>query len=345
MLSVRQISCEYDGKNVLDKLSFNVPEHGLSCLLGPSGCGKTTVLRAIAGFQPLRQGTITLADKLLSSNNFQCPPEQRRVGMVFQDFALFPHLTVGENIRFGIQHLSRREQRLQLNRLLQLIQLPDLANRYPDQLSGGQQQRVALARALAPNPDLLLLDEPFSSLDIELRRRLNLEVRDILLDYGISAILVTHDQEEAFAFADQIGLLAQGTLQQWDSPYRLYHEPQNRLVAEFIGRGSFLPGTVIDAHSIATELGTLTGQRRYPWPQGHPVEVLLRPDDVLLGQQQGHAATVVGKVFSGSATRYRLQLQSGHHIDCLMPSHHDHAIGDPVTVATDVEHLIAFASS
>ena len=342
MLAVSHIQCEYDGHVILEDVSFTVGPGDISCLLGPSGCGKTTALRAIAGFTPLADGAITLSDRLLSAPGFMVAPEQREVGMVFQDFALFPHLTVRENIRFGISRLDRREQNRVTDKLLELVQLAAAAERYPHELSGGQQQRVALARALAPNPKLLLLDEPFSSLDIDLRRRLSLEVREILKAYGISAILVTHDQEEAFAFADHVGLLHQGHLQQWDTPYNLYHEPANRFVADFIGQGSFLPGTVVNQHTVKTELGLIVGNRAYRWPTDTPVDVLIRPDDIVLDREQGLATTVIKKVFSGSATRYQLQLPTGSVVECLFPSHYDYPLGDTLHIGARVEHLIAF---
>lgn len=342
MLKIDSIQCHYGSQSVLDDVSFHVNEGDICCLLGPSGCGKTTALRAIAGFQSLANGTITLGDQLLSSTDFQLEPEQRQIGMVFQDYALFPHLTVGDNIRFGIQKLAELEQDKIVNSLLDLIKLETIAKRFPHELSGGQQQRVALARALAPNPRLLLLDEPFSNLDVDLRRHLNLEVRDILKEVGTSAILVTHDQEEAFAFGDYIGLLHEARLQQWDTPFNLYHQPCNRFVANFIGQGGLLPGMSIDQHRIKTELGVITGNRAYDWPADTPVDVLLRPDDIVLNLDNGISSTVVKKVFSGSATLYTLQLPTGSLVESLFPSHHDYNVGDTLNIQAEVEHLIAF---
>ncbi len=264
------------------------------------------------------------------------------MGMVFQDYALFPHLTVRDNIAFGIRRLSREAIRRQVDDLLALIRLEQIDRRYPHELSGGQQQRVALARALAPNPKLLLLDEPFSNLDADLRKQLNLEVREILLEYGTSAILVTHDQEEAFAFADQIGLLNEGRLQQWDTPFNLFHEPGNRFVANFIGQGTLLPGLAIDGQQVKTELGTIVGNRAYPWERDMPIDVLLRPDDVVLDDVAGVDAQVTRKVFSGSTTLYTLTLASGHAVESLFPSHRDFRVGDTVRIRARVEHLIGF---
>ena len=243
-LELKDISLAYntpDGpKTVVSRLDLEVDQGHIGCLLGASGCGKTTVLRAIAGFEPLRAGTIHLNKKLLSSADFTLAPEKRQVGMMFQDYALFPHLTIEKNIGFG---LRKREKAIRLQRIeemLELVGLEDLAKRYPHEISGGQQQRVALARALAPEPSLLLLDEPFSNLDVDTRERLAFEVREILQKTGLTAILVTHNQAEAFAIADRIGVMKDGNIVQWDTAYGLHHNPVNAFVADFIRREALL---------------------------------------------------------------------------------------------------------
>ncbi|HCC80243.1 MAG TPA: iron ABC transporter ATP-binding protein, partial [Methylophaga sp.] len=203
-LLVDNISIGYAGRPVVEGISFHLKEGEIACLLGPSGCGKTSVLRAIAGFEPLMQGSIVLHGKTVSVAEFSLPPEKRHIGMVFQDFALFPHLTVAKNIGFGLQKLPRKQQQQRVAELLELVELTGAQNQYPHQLSGGQQERVALARAMAPRPDILLLDEPFSSMDSDLREQLAREVRHLLRRDGVTAIMVTHDQHEAFAMADQI---------------------------------------------------------------------------------------------------------------------------------------------
>ena len=238
LLNVKQISCRYDDKVIIPELSFSVQPGQIASLLGPSGCGKTTALRAIAGFEPVYSGEIELAGKVLSTPSNTLVPEKRKVGMVFQDYALFPHLNVNDNIAFGIQDQDKSDRANKIAELLDMIKLKDYANYYPHQLSGGQQQRVALARALAPSPVILLLDEPFSNLDTELRRSLSLEVRDILKQNDITAILVTHDQTEAFAVADEIGILDGGVLQQWGEPETLRQLPANDFVANFMGASS-----------------------------------------------------------------------------------------------------------
>ncbi|WP_017523592.1 ABC transporter ATP-binding protein [Pusillimonas noertemannii] len=244
LLQLEAISLAYDtpqGRQpVVDDFSL-VLEHGhIGCLLGASGCGKTTVLRAIAGFEPVRAGRIVLDGTLLSSAGFQLEPEHRRVGMMFQDYALFPHLTVEKNIGFGLRRLDKAERAKRVNDLLHLVGLEGSGRRYPHELSGGQQQRVALARALAPEPDLLLLDEPFSNLDIDTRERLAFEVRDILKATNHTALLVTHNQAEAFAIADRIGVMQKGVIAQWDTPYGLHHAPASSFVTDFIRREALM---------------------------------------------------------------------------------------------------------
>jgi len=244
LLSVSHISLAYDTpegrQEIVTDFSMALEKGHIGCLLGASGCGKTTILRAIAGFEPLQAGEIRLGTALLSSSGFLVEPEHRNVGMMFQDYALFPHLTVEKNIAFGLRRRDRREQEHRVRQLLELVGLETVAKRYPHELSGGQQQRVALARALAPEPDLLLLDEPFSNLDIDTRERLAFEVRDILKETGHTALLVTHNQAEAFAIADRIGVMRHGAIVQWDTPYGLHNHPANEFVADFVRREALM---------------------------------------------------------------------------------------------------------
>lgn len=346
LLQVQNIICRYDTNEdippVVDNLSFVLEQGEIGCLLGSSGCGKTTVLRSIAGFHPISAGSITLCGKLLSSDTHHLAPEKRKIGMVFQDYALFPHLTVAQNITFGLHKLSAKAKELVCEELLELVKLVGFANRYPHELSGGQQQRVALARALAPSPDLLLLDEPLSSLDTELRRGLAMEVREILKKRGIGAIIVTHDQEEAFAFADKIGVLHKGKLEQWDVPFNLYHQPQSRYVADFIGQGVFLPGFLRSSRTVETELGTLQSHKDYPWVPNTAVEVLLRPDDVVENPASPYQATIHRKLFVGTSTLYTLQLPTGSYIEAALPSHHNFEIGQTINISVEADHLIVF---
>ena len=342
LLELRDVSHAYDSRQVLTNLSFSVAKGAIGCLLGASGCGKTTVLRCIAGFEPVTAGEILLSGAVMSRAGRTTPPEKRRIGMVFQDYALFPHLTVARNIAFGLHHMTEVERAARVAELLATVGLDQVKNRYPHELSGGQQQRVALARALAPRPDLMLLDEPFSNLDVEMRERLSLEVRDILKQQNTTAVLVTHDQHEAFNIADEIGIMAGGSIEQWDTPYKLYHEPGSRFVADFIGQGVFLPGTVLNGNRIRVEPGILQGHAAHEWPQGSVVDVLLRPDDILHDDASPLQAQVLHKAFRGAEFLYTLQLPGGGRVLSLVPSHHNHAIGEKIGIRIEIDHLVAF---
>src|SRR5687767_8063683 len=338
LLQVENLRHAYGKQEVVRGLSFSLARGAIGCLLGPSGCGKTTVLRCIAGFEGIREGEIRLAGKVVSGRGVMLPPEQRRVGMVFQDYALFPHLPVSGNIAFGLHAMAAPERVARVARLAQLVGLSASLDKYPHEISGGQQQRVALARALAPRPELLLLDEPFSNLDVDLRERLSLEVRDIIKASGATAILVTHDQHEAFAMADEIGVLHQGRIQQWDTAYNLYHRPANRFVADFVGQGVFLPATRRSATELEIELGVLQGNSNGE----QRVEVLLRPDDVVHDDSAPTRAEVVHKAFRGAEILYTLRLASGRKVLALVPSHHNHALGERIGIRLDVDHVVAF---
>ena len=344
-LELRNVNKSY-GKGLPDTLKnieLKIDDGEFLILVGPSGCGKTTTLRAIAGFEPVHQGEIQLAGEVISSAGFTLAPEKRRIGMVFQDYALFPHLSVADNIAFGIRKHPNKERITE--ELLELVNLKNLGKRFPHELSGGQQQRVALARALAPEPQLLLLDEPFSNLDGELRRKLSHEVRDILKARGTSAILVTHDQEEAFAVSDHVGVFKEGRLEQWDTPYNLYHEPLTPYVASFIGQGYFIRGQLLSPESVQTELGVLRGNRAYTWPAGGAVDVLLRPDDIVYAPDSTLKAKIIGKTFLGASTLYRLQLPTGSQLESIFPSHADHPPGTDVGIRVAAEHLVMFQTS
>ncbi len=340
LLKLDHISYAHHQHKVVERLSFQLQAGDIGCLLGPSGCGKTTVLRCIAGFEHVSGGSIYIENKLIGSSEFHIPAEQRQIGMVFQDYALFPHLTVEANIGFGLRRASADTRRARVAELLKTVGLSGQQSKYPHELSGGQQQRVALARALAPRPRLLLLDEPFSNLDVDLRERLALEVRDILKTEGTTAILVTHDQHEAFALADQIGVMSDGSIQQWDTPYNLYHRPVNRFVADFVGQGVFLPGTVAGANRIEIELGVLPSSSVVA--DGAALRVLLRPDDIIHDDASTQLAEVVAKAFRGAEFLYTLRLPSGQLVLSLVPSHHNHAIGERIGIRLDVDHVVAF---
>jgi len=342
LLKVDNIACQYADEKVFDSLSFHVNRGEIVSLLGPSGCGKTTALRAIAGFENISDGNIRLNGHIIAEPGASVPPEKRQIGMVFQDYALFPHLTIKQNIAFGLRHMPRSSQIEQVDHMINAVGLEGYQERYPHELSGGQQQRVALARALAPHPNLLLMDEPFSNLDIELRERLSLEVRDILKKEGITGILVTHDQHEAFAISDKVGVMHQGEILQWDTPYNLYHEPAHRFVADFIGQGKFIEATVISGDTFDTSIGRLTANRAYAFDTDANVEILLRPDDIIPDKSGDIEATIIEKAFKGAEILYTLALPSGQSLLSLFPSHCNHEVGKKVTVRAAVDHLICF---
>ncbi len=351
VLEIRDLSVRYPQAPaaVLDRLSLSLAQGDIGCVVGSSGCGKTTLLRAIAGLVTISSGSIDVGARRVAGGGIEVPTEKRGVGLVFQDYALFPHLRVEENVAFGLRPLPRSERPARVRRLLELVGLQPFARKYPHELSGGQQQRVALARALAPAPKLLLMDEPFSNLDVELRARLGAEVRQILKESGTSAILVTHDQQEAFAIADRIGVMNQGRLEQWDRPYEIYHRPGSRYVADFIGQGVFLPAKVLDSRRVSIELGVLRGDVPLPCNvgcdtcgRGCHVEVLLRPDDVVHDDASPMTAQVVRKAFRGADFVYTLRLDSGRELLALVPSHHDHAVGERIGIRLDADHVITF---
>ncbi|MFA7387657.1 MAG: ABC transporter ATP-binding protein [Thiohalobacteraceae bacterium] len=342
LLEIDQLSVRYGDVAVVEALSCGLAQGRIGCLLGPSGCGKTTVLRAIAGFEPVATGEIRLRGKVVSRPDWALAPERRQVGMVFQDFALFPHLSIADNVAFGIRKLGPAQRDARVAELLDLVGLGAYARVYPHQLSGGQQQRVALARAIAPRPNLLLMDEPFSSMDVELREQLAREVRGILRHEGITAVLVTHDQMEAFAMADEIGVMHRGRLEQWGSAYDLYHRPVSRFVADFIGQGVLLPGKVLNANQVETELGIITGKVAADMPPDTAVDVLIRPDDIIHDDASPWLTQVCDKAFRGAEFLYTLCLSSGAKILSLVPSHHDHAIGERIGIRVDIDHLVMF---
>ena len=342
-LEVEKLDAGYEDLQVLNQVSFTLQPGEIGCMLGPSGCGKTTVLRAIAGFEPAWRGRILIDDIEVSSRKTYLPPEKRNIGMVFQDFALFPHLRVEDNVRFGLKRLSRQEQQVRIQEMLAIVGMPAYAHAYPHQLSGGQQQRIALARALAPRPRILLLDEPFSNMDVEMREQLAREVRSILKQEDSTAILVTHDQNEAFAMADQICVMNEGSIQQQGSGYDLYHRPATRFVADFIGQGVIISATVESANSVKTPLGVIEGDNRIEAEPGSMVDVLIRPDDVIHDDESEESAIVVEKAFRGADFLYFLRMDSGIEVMCLAPSHHNHKINERIGIRLNVDHLVTFS--
>jgi iron(III) transport system ATP-binding protein len=341
-LELNKVSVSLENTPIVQHIGLRLAEGDIGCLLGPSGCGKTTLLRAIAGFESVTHGEISIAGQLVSRPCYQLPVEKRQVGMVFQDYALFPHLTVRENIAFGLSALRAPERQRRSQQLSEMLRIGELLDAYPHRLSGGQMQRVAIARAMAPKPRILLLDEPFASLDVELRESIAREIRTILKQEGITTILVSHNQFEAFAMADEIGVMRAGQLLQWSSAFALYHEPTTAYVADFVGEGVFLPGTVIDDVSVSTELGVLHTDQTLGYKAGALVSVLIRPDDVIHDDDSPSTARVLDKAFRGAEFLYTLALDSGAKILSLVPSHHAHGKGMHIGIRLEMDHLVVF---
>ncbi len=356
-LEVQDLVVGYEKVIVVNGLSLTLQQGEIGCFLGYSGCGKTTALRAIAGLEQSRQGKVSLNNQRLTDqserSSFAVAPANRGMGMVFQDYALFGHLSVAKNIGFGLSKWSANDKKARILEMLELVELTEHADKRPAELSGGQQQRVALARALAPKPKLLLLDEPFSNLDVVLRESLAMSVRDILKRTNTTAILVTHDQNEAFALADKVGVMNEGKLVQWATPSELYHEPVSPFVAEFVGEGAMIDGIIKEGH-VETVLGDIyrpmevynaSGQSQYceyDYPNGTPIKVLVRPDDIIHDDDSEQTALVVGRVFRGANYLYRLQLDDGQIVLSLVASHHNHAVGTRIGILPMLEHIVVF---
>lgn len=338
-LNIDNVFVHYGDFAAVQGVSVTLDAGTIGCLLGPSGCGKTTLLRAIAGFEPVSGGSISLGTRRLSDAGNTVAPERRKIGMVFQDFALFPHLRIEQNVGFGLGDLARKARTQRVTGMLDLVGLADYARAYPHELSGGQQQRIALARALAPSPDLLLLDEPFSSLDAELRQQLATEVRSILADAGITALLVTHDQDEAFAMAAQVTLMKQGRVEQSDTPFNLYHSPASEFVAGFIGRGSLVDLRCDGAGKLAEGLHIL-GEAPDSWEKPGPCRVLIRPEMVTYAPGSSLELRVKNRTFRGADNFYLLNLPDGQTLGCIAPGDVDLSAGEPMPVNVDLDRAV-----
>ncbi len=353
-LQLDRVSVRYPGageRAAADSVSLAMRTGEIGVLIGPSGSGKTSLLRAIAGLERLAHGCLAIDGETLAdaASGVHVAPEARRIGMVFQDYALFPHLSVARNVAFGIAGLPGAARERRVSEVLELVGLADAAQRAPHQLSGGQQQRVALARALAPGPRLLLLDEPFSSLDVDLRERLAQELRAILKASATTALFVTHDQIEAFAVGDTVGVMREGRLLQWDTAYSLYHRPACRFVAGFIGRGVFASARIVASAGgpvVRTTVGDLVDVAECPLPGAYPdglCDVLLRADDIVHDDASPVRARIERKAFRGAEFLYALRLASGECLLAQVPSHHDHEIGEWIGIRAEVDHVVTFA--
>ena len=343
-LCLSNVTHRYGSKVTLSTLNLSLEEGEIGALIGPSGAGKSTALNCIAGLAEVESGEISIGGKVVSAKTLHVPAEKRGVGLMFQDCALFPHLNVEENIGFGLKG-SGKDARARVEELMESCHVQDMGHCRPHEISGGQQQRVALARALAPRPRLLLLDEPFSDSDLVIRDNLINEVRSIIRKEGSTALLVTHDQVEAFALADRCGVIDAGTICQWDSAYNVYHRPNCAFVANFIGDGVMLDATLSSDKEVDSELGVIRSDRSLSTPllrPGGSVKVLVRPDDVVLSANGGVGAKVVGRTFRGANIFYTLETAKGTRLFAELPSRHDLVVGEELKVAPRVDHVVVF---
>mgnify|MGYP000144456740 CR=1 FL=1 len=346
VLELDGVTRQFGSETAVSDLSLRVQDGELLTLLGPSGCGKTTTLRLLAGLDEPDAGRIRVAGETVAGEGTFIKPEERDVGLVFQEFALFPHLTVGENVAFGIQDRSDDEIDQRVTDLLELVGLGDYADASPEDLSGGQRQRVALARSLAPEPDVLLLDEPFSNLDVGLREEMRREVRRIIKETGVTAVSVTHDQEEALSISDRVAVVRDGRVEQIGRPEIVFQQPESRFVAEFLGQAGFVSGH-LRRGAVETEIGTVDAavvEGLGDEYEGAEVDVLVRPDDLEAtpaDRPEAHGR-IVERQYTGPSFVYSVELESGDVVYC----EHNHAddldLDQDVRVDLSVDHPLAW---
>ncbi|MCJ8349615.1 ABC transporter ATP-binding protein [Moritella sp.] len=341
-LRISDLHCSYAGVDILTGLDLDLGKNEILCLLGPSGCGKTTTLKLIAGLLPPTQGSIEINGHVVDNRDLNVAPEKRNVGMIFQDYALFPHLTVTDNVLFSQYKQNKAKQKETLDYVLKLVNLTEFADRYPHQLSGGQQQRVAIARALANSPELLLLDEPFSNIDSQVRHHLIEEMRSLLKSHNMSAIFVTHSKEEAFAFADRLAVFHQGKIEQLGTPSELYNRPATRFVADFLGKVNYLDAVVVDEYSVSTALGVISSKQKLIAAVGAHKLLAIRPQQLKLALSEQGSATITQQQFLGMTTHCTITVAEEPAIELSVSMQQPMAIGDVVSVTVDCHDLVLF---
>jgi len=340
-LNLQSVRIALDSKVILDDVNLKIDTGEIVSLMGSSASGKTSLIRSIAGFHNISSGVIQIDGQIVDDSIRRSDVGMRNVGVIFQDLALFPHLTVRENICFGLNNIDNAQQLNRAKKLEGLLSIENITNRYPNQISGGQQQRVAIARAIAPKPNLLLLDEPFSALDYELKDSLMNDIMKLIKSENITAILITHSAEEAFKMSDKIAFISDNTITQFANPYDMYHRPVSKEIANFFGISSYLKAKVTDSSHINCVLGDFVGIVDQ-FNKDDKVDLLIRPDDIIHDDDSLFSAKVTEKTFRGSDFLYELELKDGQKIFCYAPSHHNHQVNEVIGIKLDLDHLVIF---
>lgn len=341
VIRCKKVTKRFGAITALDHISLDIEPGQIMAILGPSGCGKTTLLRTIAGFENIDQGEIYVQGTCVSSETVDVPPNHRQIGIVFQEYSLFPHLNVSQNIGFGLRDISTASRNIRISEILDLMKLTDIENRYPHELSGGQQQRVALARTLAPNPITVLLDEPFSNVDATMRAQLRDEITQILRQNRVTTILVTHDREEAFSTADRIAVMQDGRIEQIDYPEKLFNSPSTRFVARMTGLANFVPASITSGGTATTEIGELSCQSDPD--HSSEIDLLVRATDFDISLNKESDVIISSITFRGEDVRVTIQTKSGNHIQIIQPNPFPFDLGTKVdlTPKTD-KFFLAF---
>jgi iron(III) transport system ATP-binding protein len=340
-LNLQSVKIALDSKVILDDVNLKIDTGEIVSLMGSSASGKTSLIRSIAGFHNISSGVIQIDGHIVDDSIRRSDVAMRNVGVIFQDLALFPHLTVRENICFGLNNIDSTQQQKRAKKLEDLLSIENITNRYPNQISGGQQQRVAIARAIAPKPNLLLLDEPFSALDYELKDNLMSDIMKLIKSENITAILITHSAEEAFKMSDKIAFISNNTITQFANPYDIYHRPASKEIANFFGISSYIKAKITDSSHIKCILGDFVGMVDQ-YNKDAKVDLLIRPDDIIHDDDSLFSAKVTGKTFRGSDFLYELELTDGQKIFCFAPSHHNHQVNEVIGIKLDLDHLVIF---
>ena len=340
-LNLQSVKIVLDSKVILDDVNLKIDTGDIVSLMGSSASGKTSLVRSIAGFHNISSGLIQIDDQIVDDSIRRSDVAMRNVGVIFQDLALFPHLTVRENICFGLNNIDSTQQQNRAKKLEDLLSIENITNRYPNQISGGQQQRVAIARAIAPKPNLLLLDEPFSALDYELKDNLMSDIMKLIKSENITAILITHSADEAFKMSDKIAFISDNTITQFANPYDIYHRPASKEIANFFGISSYIKAKITDSSHINCILGDFVGMVDQ-YNKDDKVDLLIRPDDIIHDDDSLFSAKVTEKTFRGSDFLYGLELKDGQKIFCYAPSHHNHQVNEVIGIKLDLDHLVIF---